>query len=96
MDYTNFIPVIAGWLHMTPSTLLAVIVAVIKAADVLARLIPSDATGWLAAVRKVCVFVGIHVSPRVTSGVTSTDVAKATLSFPEAQAKVDEAKDAKK
>lgn len=92
MDYSNFIPVIAGWLHITPSTLAALIPIIILVSKGISRRIPSDATGVLGIIRSVCAFIGIEVENRVTSGVTTSDVTKTVLSFPEAQAKIDEAK----
>lgn len=44
------------------------------------KIIPEDATGWKGVVRKVCKVVGIYVSNRITSGVSTADVARATLS----------------
>lgn len=43
------------------------------------KIIPEDATGWKGALRKVCKVVGIYVSNRITSGVSTADVARATL-----------------
>jgi hypothetical protein len=89
MDIANLIPEIAKQLGIAPSTLAVLIFLAIKGADALARYIPSDATGWLGAVRKICKFIGINVSNRITSGVTATDAARVSLGLAPVDAKVD-------
>ena len=79
MDISNLAPEIAKLFGVQPSTLVLLIMIITTAANAGARLIPSDATGFLGGLRKVCSIVGVYVQNRVTSGVTVTDVAKAAL-----------------
>lgn len=88
MDITNFIPTIAGWLHLEPAQLIFWIGLITFLANTLARRIPSTATGWLGTVRTIATILGGYVANRVAPGVTSEDIGKAALSFPEVAAKV--------
>ncbi len=91
MDPTNFLPVIAGWLHMAPSQLLLYIGALIATCNIVTKLIPNDAVGWLGTVRKVTAIPAMYVSSRVTSGVTIADVAAASMVTPPIPQKVEAA-----
>lgn len=57
-----------------PATIAALIPLFILACNVIARLIPDDATGWLGFANKLFKFLGAQVSNRVASGVTVNDV----------------------
>ncbi len=46
-----------------------------------ARLIPDDKTGFLGLIRKVSRVVGLDISNRITSGVSISDVSKASLTI---------------
>jgi hypothetical protein len=82
MDPFTLIPMVADQLGIPPSSLVFYLFVLSGLANVTARLIPDDATGWKATVRKVASIVGVYVSSRVTSGVTVNDVAKAALETP--------------
>lgn len=58
------------------STILTICTAIVLLSQVLARVIPDDATGILAIVRKVVKVLGLYASYRVQSGVSVADVAK--------------------
>jgi hypothetical protein len=75
----DIIPLIAGWLHIDPASLLLYLGALVTIANVVARLIPNDATGALGVIRKVAAVIGVYVSSRVTSGTSVNDVAAATI-----------------
>lgn len=66
----------AAQLGLTGLTLLVALMVLSKAANLAARLIPDDATGFKGALRKVCVVIGVYASSRVTSGVSTADVTK--------------------
>jgi hypothetical protein len=68
-------------------TLLLFLFLLVKGANVTARLIPDDATGWQGTVRKIAALIGLYVSSRVTSGVTVTDAAKAAIGAAPAEVK---------
>lgn len=76
------IPNVAGMLGIEPATALLIVGVVVSVCNLLGRLIPDDATGWLGVVRKVCKFVGLYTSNRVSSGVSVNDVTKAMLDAP--------------
>ena len=91
MDPTNFLPVIAGWLHIAPSQLLLYIGMVISISTFITKLIPNDATGWLGVVRKIAAVPALYVRDRVTAGVTVADVAAASMATPPIPQKVEAA-----
>lgn len=82
MDPTNFVPIIAGWLHMQPSALLADLIVISMLANAISRLIPNDATGWRGVVRSIAGFIGVNISSRVTKGVTIADTSAAVVATP--------------
>jgi len=82
MDISNLAPEIAKLLGVQPSTLVLLIMVIGTIANAAARLIPQDATGPLAVVRKIAAVIGVYVPSRVTSGVSVTDVAQAALGAP--------------
>lgn len=82
----NLIPLIAGQLGLTPSTLLFYAGLLIMVARLVSRLIPDDATGWRSVVHKIARFIAIDVSNRITSGVSQTDIARRMIGAPVSQA----------
>jgi hypothetical protein len=72
----GIVDALARELGLSGLTLLVVLFFVSKACNLVARLIPEDATGWKATVRKACKVIGLYVSSRVSSGVSVQDVAK--------------------
>lgn len=91
MEIANLAPDLARLLGIQPSTLVLLIFVIVQLANLGARLIPNDATGFWGGVRKVCAFVGLYVSSRVTGGVTVNDVTGAALKTPAIERKVEAA-----
>jgi hypothetical protein len=83
----NLVPELAKVTGVPQGTLLLFLFLLVKGANVTARLIPDDATGWKGAVRNVAALIGLYVSSRVTSGVTVTDAAKAAIGVAPAEVK---------
>lgn len=79
-----------------PATLVLYIFVIVKLADMGARLIPNDATGFLGVVRKLCAIIGGYVSSRVTGGTTVNEVAAAALKTPPIPEVVEETKEESK
>lgn len=92
MDIANLAPDLARLLGIQPSTLVLLIFIVVQLANVGARLIPNDATGFWGGVRKVCALIGLYVSSRVTSGVSVNDVTDAALKTPVIERRVEAGK----
>ena len=82
MDFTTIAADVAKFFNLDPSTLLMLIFIITTAANAGSRLIPNDATGTLAVIRKICSFVGVHISSRVTRGITEADVSAAAVATP--------------
>lgn len=82
MDIANLAPDLARLLGINPATLVLLLWIIVQAANVGARLIPNDATGYLGVLRKICALIGLYVSSRITSGVTVNDTAKAVIETP--------------
>ena len=72
---------IADTVGVSQTTLLAGAVAVSIVARAVGALIPDNATGWQAIVRKLAKVIGLAVSNRVEKGVSVTDVARASLTI---------------
>jgi hypothetical protein len=72
----NIVDAIAAQLGLTGVTLFVILLVTSKVCNLVARLIPEDATGFKAIIRKVCKVVGLYVSSRVSSGVSVQDVAQ--------------------
>lgn len=89
---TLILTFIAGQTGVSMPVLLGYVGILVAAANMISRWIPDDATGVLNVVRQICKFIGMNVSSRISSGVTLNDAAKVTMSFPEAQAKIDDIK----
>ena len=82
MDIAYLAPELARMIGVSPSTLVLLLVILIKGANVIARLIPDTATGWKGALRSICALIGLHVASRIAPGMTINDVAKAALETP--------------
>ena len=82
-------PLISQLIGVEPATLLLYITMVITIANLLGRAIPDDKTGVLGVVRDVCKVLGLYLSNRVSSGVTTNDVAKHTLGIELPEKKID-------
>jgi hypothetical protein len=63
-------------LHLTGVSLITVFVLLSMICQMITRIIPDDATGWKCVVRKICAVIGLYVAHRVTSGVSTADVAR--------------------
>lgn len=70
------IPPLAQYFNIEPATMLLITGVTVTVANVLSRVIPDDAKGILGGVRKVASVIGVYVSNRVTSGVTTNDVVR--------------------
>lgn len=86
----SLIPNLAAFFNVEPATLVFLIGVITTAANVTARLIPEDATGWQGTVRDIAKIIGVYVSSRVTKGVTVQDIAKTTIGSRVDQATHDE------
>lgn len=75
----DLVSLLASLFGVEDATLLALLPLVILVSQLVARLIPNDATGVAALVRKLASVVGLYASSRVTKGVSVTDVAAASL-----------------
>ena len=78
-DLQDLIPPLAQWLGVEPATLLLFIGIAVAIANLLGRLIPDDATGFLGVVRKLSKVIGLYTSNRIASGITVNEVAKTTM-----------------
>jgi hypothetical protein len=88
LNILNLVPDLSKLTGVPQGTLLLAIIVIMKAANIGARVIPDDATGWEGTLRKVCAIVGAYVPTRITSGVTVNDVAKAAWETPPIPGKV--------
>lgn len=79
MDLSSLMTALGQQFGIQPSTMVFYLFLLNRAADIIARLIPDNSTGWLAVVRKVAAVIGTHVSSRIAPGVSVNDVATATL-----------------
>lgn len=79
MNIEDFIPPIAQMLGVEPATVLLMLGIVVAVANLLGRVIPDDAGGWLGMVRKASKLLGLFVPNRVTSGISVNDTAKAVV-----------------
>lgn len=71
-----FIPNIAAYFNVDPATILMLVGAICTIANVLSRVIPDDAIGFWGVVRKIASILGVYVSNRVSTGITTNDVIK--------------------
>jgi hypothetical protein len=79
MDISMLLPMIASVTGLSPATLLLIVGVVISVSNVVTKLIPDDATGGMAILRKITALAGLYVASRVTSGVTANDIARGVL-----------------
>ena len=75
----DYIPNIAAWLGIQPSSALLLVGLVVTAANLGGRVIPDTATGPLGVVRRICKLIGLFVPNRVAPNVSVNDVAKAVI-----------------
>lgn len=75
----DYIPNLAAFLGVEPSTALLLVVTLVALANLAGRLIPDDATGFLGLVRKLCKIIGLYASNRIASGLTVNEVARTTV-----------------
>jgi hypothetical protein len=68
---------LAGVLGVSPATFLLILGVVVSVCNLVGKLIPDDATGYLAIIRKIAKVLGLYVSTRITSDVTVNDAARA-------------------
>lgn len=73
------IPNIAALINVAPSTVLFYLGLICAGANILARMIPDDATGWKGVVRDIAKVVGLYTQNRVTTGVKTGDVIKGII-----------------
>jgi hypothetical protein len=64
------------------TTLLAVLAVLSVACRLIGKAIPDDATGFLAIVRKVTKVLGLYISNRLTSNVSTNDAARSMVGIP--------------
>jgi hypothetical protein len=76
MDY--FINQIAAWAGINPMLIPFILAFVVAAANLIGRLIPDDATGFLGVIRKIAKVVGLYLSNRISSGVSVNAVTRAS------------------
>ena len=66
---------LATWLGVSPVTLLAITIVLMTGFNIIGRVIPDSATGWLGNLRKVCKVLGLFIQNRVLPGITASEVA---------------------
>lgn len=74
----KYIPHVAQWLGVEPSTVLLIIGVTVALSNLAGRLIPDDKVGVLGVIRTVAKFVGLYASNRISSGLTVNAVARST------------------
>lgn len=75
----DYIPPIAQALGIEPATVLLLAGLTVMFANLFAKLIPDDRTGFLGFVRKICRFIGFAASNRIASGLTVNEIARTTV-----------------
>lgn len=89
MDLSNIAGQVGAFFGLQPATMVLLIFIVTTAANAASRLIPADATGALGVIGKICAFIGVHVDNRITAGVKSSDVSRASMETPPIPAKAE-------
>lgn len=79
MGIEAYIPNLAAWLGVDPSTALLFFGIFITVMNITGRVIPDDKVGILGAIRDLAKVIGLYAPNRITSGVTVNDVARATI-----------------
>lgn len=74
-----FIPNIAKMLNLDPATVLLFLTGFVTICNLVGRAIPDDAIGALGVIRRICKFLGLYAPNRITSGVSTSDVASAVI-----------------
>src|SRR5690606_674889 len=74
----DYIPNLAAWLGVDPSTALLLVGLIIAIANLGGRLIPDDKTGFVGFVRDACKLIGLYASNRIASGLTVNKIAETT------------------
>ncbi len=72
----ELIPNVAGFFNLPPESLMLFLIVVSSTANIIARRIPDDQTGWKGVVRDVCSILGLYTQNRVSAGVKTGDVIK--------------------
>lgn len=67
---------IGDFLGFDTVNMVTVFIVVSMFCRLIAHLIPDDSIGWRQQVRKICSYIGLYASSRITAGVTIADVAK--------------------
>lgn len=75
---------------LQPATLVLLGGLIITISNVVSRLIPDDATGFLGAIRIVTKLLGANVASRITSGVTVNDVTRSLLQTPDSRPEIED------
>ncbi len=78
MDVIDLIQQLFG---ITQETLAFALILVSLACRVIGKLIPDSATGVLAVIRRVAKIIGLQVENRIEPGVTTENVAKASMTI---------------
>lgn len=87
-SFTDLIESIASTVGMDAGTLLGFLALLSMGCRFVGKSIPDDTTGILGVIRKVCKFLGLYVSNKVTSGVTTNDVVKSLTATSEEPANI--------
>jgi hypothetical protein len=91
LNLNALVPDVARALGLSPSLLLILLMYVPRLARAVGRAIPDDATGFPGFARRLCAVVSADVPNRVTSGVTTDEVALAAATTAPIDAKVEAA-----
>lgn len=75
----DLIPPVAQFFGVEPSTVLLFLAITVTAANLIGRLIPDDAVGWLGTIRKIAKTIGLFIPNRIAPGIGVDAVAKAVI-----------------
>lgn len=75
----RFIPNVAAWLHIDPTTVVFLVGIFMALCNVVGRRIPDDRKGIVGLIRDVAKFIGAYSANKITSNVTTVDVAKGII-----------------
>lgn len=53
-----------------------ILMIIVAVSNIIGKLIPESATGWLGTARKIANIIGLYVSNRITPNITQSDVTK--------------------
>lgn len=82
IDISALAPDLARLIGVQPSTLVLLLFLLSQGSRVLARRIPSDATGFWGFMRQTCAIIGFETPNTITSGTTSTEILSAAAKTP--------------